>query len=1091
MGFTMSARYGGVCGKCNARFEEGDSILWEKETKKVSGCPRCYSAPRNVTAQFRAPLQSFQVPDLTLLPRQILPPSRTEVEAVPAPTIQLDEHQQMACNWREGKALVAACAGCHRRGQGILMHDGSIKAVESVKVGDLLMGSDGTPRRVLRLIRGRGEMVEVVPVKGASFVVNLDHVLSVEMSTSRKHRDHKKVFDLTVRDYLMQPIGWRTRAKLFRRGVDFATRTRHDRSRLRDVDPYFLGMLLGDGSFVGKTVGLHKPGAFVVQLAKEQAKIWGLRLKVVAADSPCPGYRFVLPERKGVPRAEYVNPLRQALNRLGLGGLDCFKKFIPDAYKCGTVGVRRAMLAGLFDADGHLCTGSLDYISASRQLSEDIAFVARSLGLAAYVALCEKRDQFGGGGTYWRVSVSGDLTALPFRRLKATPRKQIKDVRCTGFTVNRIGTVEDFYGFTLDGDGRYLLSDFTVTHNSGKTTLLVERIAALLREGTPPESLLTVVYNRAAAELLKQRLDKRVGLSYVQRLGVFTFHGWAYSLLREAGSGLVGKGRVIGVNDGPSAASIAAAAVKQGKLDFHGDVIDLLKLVDFAREGMVDLNAPDAATKLGLLKPGTAGSFIRTAIEFFREHQQLKLQRGLIDFGDMLYQVVQVAAVSEPFRNVLATRYRHVQVDECQDITPTRLHLASLVGEGAKSWLMVGDLRQAVYSFQGANPDLVMEWARDPEVKLLSLPVNRRSTGAIVDAGNRLTRGHGWNVGGDSLPATTTEGEKVTHWATRSSVEEADAVAMDVMARKEELPLSSNRRANYVCLIRTNAQAVSLEFAFQRLKIPVRVLGHSGGVWGSGLGRDLLAYIRAGEGQLTQDLTRVANKPRRMLKRDTVSAALETSGGDLQKFIDTIGLTRNGHRLAVDLVQLANADWNARVEKAEELLLSALRQSEEDFEEVDDDKKATYKALARQAKTYGSLAAIDAAIEEANKVKEGDPAVEVSSIHRSKGAEWPVVYVCGASSGLMPHARASDLEEELRLFYVAVTRGRDKVVVSAGGPPSTFLNRLFTKEEINGVEVVEATEVEGTGVQTPGDAIIADFEDVEEKAARSKYGTDD
>jgi len=132
------------------------------------------------------------------------------------------------------------------------------------------------------------------------------------------------------------------------------------------------------------------------------------------------------------------------------------------------------LFAGLVDTDGHMSRGyALDYISKSQILAEDFMFVARSLGLAAYMCSKQAYSQTGGGGTYYRVGVSGDLSEIPTRipRRKASVRRQKKSVLRTGFTIESAGEA-DFYGFTLTGDGRYLLEDFTVTHNSGKTHTL-------------------------------------------------------------------------------------------------------------------------------------------------------------------------------------------------------------------------------------------------------------------------------------------------------------------------------------------------------------------------------------------------------------------------------------------------------------------------------------------------------------------------------------------------------------------------------------------------------------------------------------------
>jgi hypothetical protein len=128
------------------------------------------------------------------------------------------------------------------------------------------------------------------------------------------------------------------------------------------------------------------------------------------------------------------------------------------------------LLAGLIDTDGHLTCNCYDYVSKSERLANDVVFLARSLGFAAYLTPCKKHCQTGIEGDYFRVSISGHTDQIPviLERKQATPRQQIKDVLHTGFTIKLLPE-ENYYGFKLDGDHRYLLGDFTITHNCGKT----------------------------------------------------------------------------------------------------------------------------------------------------------------------------------------------------------------------------------------------------------------------------------------------------------------------------------------------------------------------------------------------------------------------------------------------------------------------------------------------------------------------------------------------------------------------------------------------------------------------------------------------
>jgi superfamily II DNA or RNA helicase len=403
--------------------------------------------------------------------------------------------------WKGGarSVLFVMPTGCHRAGQPILMADGSTRPVEAIEAGDRLMGPDSQSRAVLRLCRGTGQMYEVRPTKGAPFVVNADHILSLV------HTETGEIRDVSVKEWL----GWnrwnKHLFKLFRVGVDFPARV-----GALPLDPYLLGVLLGDGGMRANVELTTADPEILREVETRVFRDFGLTPKTSAPHKTSPTYRL-----SGGPRGGRLdaNPIAARLDLLGLWGRSCEDKVVPLPYKTASRSERREILAGLLDTDGSLCHG-YDFISKSQQLAEDVAFLSRSLGLAAYVAPCRKRAQTGAEGTYYRVSISGDINQIPCRlpRKQAAPRQQKKNPLRTGFTLEPLG-VEPFYGFTLDGDGRYLLGDFTVTHNSGKTRVGVE---AMLRAGQRGHRSLWLVHGTSlvaqAARALESEGAPSVGI---------------------------------------------------------------------------------------------------------------------------------------------------------------------------------------------------------------------------------------------------------------------------------------------------------------------------------------------------------------------------------------------------------------------------------------------------------------------------------------------------------------------------------------------------------------------------------------------------
>lgn len=402
------------------------------------------------------------------------------VQPPPAPNgMQMRQYQRecidaVLAGWVEYKRQLAVLAtGCHAKGTPIMLADGRTKLVEDIVVGDRLMGWDNTPRRVFSLARGRQEMVRIVPVKGEPFVVNIDHLLTLvrtQRSSKPKYPSHRSaVVDVSVRDWL----GWSRTGKhlhkLLRQGIEL-------HPVAHTISPYFIGAFLGDGHckqyqsarwMTTIPVMITTGDQEVIRACEVEAERWacGVRTAPNSENSVNVFLGASKPRGRG-----HRNPLSQELVRLGIA-VDGSMKFIPDAYKFTDTGTRLEVLAGLLDTGGHLAAhGVFDYISQSKRLAEDVVWLSRSLGLAAYLKPCEKRDQHGNGGTYYRVCISGHVDMIPTRipRKQAKPRLQKKDVLRTGFSVELL-PADDYYGFSIEGDGRFLLGDFTVTHNCGKT----------------------------------------------------------------------------------------------------------------------------------------------------------------------------------------------------------------------------------------------------------------------------------------------------------------------------------------------------------------------------------------------------------------------------------------------------------------------------------------------------------------------------------------------------------------------------------------------------------------------------------------------
>lgn len=429
--------------------------------------------------------------------------------------MQLRYYQQNAINAlykylgeKQGNPCIVMPTGCHEYGHPILMAGGTTKPVQSVCIGDIVVGPDSLPRTVLNTCFGYGDMYRITPIKGEPFVVNGDHVLSLECTNEGKkfncNKNGYEIDNITVRDYLGKAKYWKHLRKVRRVPVEFYN------TYTLPIPPYILGVLIGDGC-LRNGISVAKPDKEVIDELHKYAEEFGLITKTTyGRNGECPHTSIC--KKKGMK-----NPLSSLLKELGLFNKLSHEKYIPQIYKAADYYDKLEMLAGILDTDGHMVKSGYDYISKSEMLADDVVFMARSVGL--YAKKVEKwcECQTGAGGIYYRVHISGDCSCIPCRiqRKKSPERKQKKSVLKTGFTVTR---VEDgmYYGFTLDGDHLYVDGNFVVHHNSGKTPLLTTMCKDVIRWGGRALVLSHV------KELLEQSRDTLLRIDDTLDVGVYS-----------------------------------------------------------------------------------------------------------------------------------------------------------------------------------------------------------------------------------------------------------------------------------------------------------------------------------------------------------------------------------------------------------------------------------------------------------------------------------------------------------------------------------------------------------------------------------------
>lgn len=334
---------------------------------------------------------------------------------------------------------------CLAKGTKVMMYDGSTKNAEEILQGDELMGINGEKRTVLSTTNGREQMYEVVQKNGDPYTVNESHILSL------KNRITGQVKNISVKEYVSRygrsSSKWR----------GYKSTIRGSFKNLK-VDPYLLGVWLGDGkSDLSCGVMIESMKNEVVDYLMEYCKTNGLFLsKYTQEKSKSDSYNIVSSFGSGTGKKDKKN-LKHTMIDMGVSK----NKHIPIDYKLSSEKQRLELLAGIIDTDGFFGGHYYEIIQRRKTLAYDIVFLCRSLGFKTTVT--EKSINM---TTYYRVYFSGDLSVVPVRiSYKKCLKKNRNNALLTDITVIK-KSVDDYYGFEIDGDKLFLLGDFTVTHNT-------------------------------------------------------------------------------------------------------------------------------------------------------------------------------------------------------------------------------------------------------------------------------------------------------------------------------------------------------------------------------------------------------------------------------------------------------------------------------------------------------------------------------------------------------------------------------------------------------------------------------------------------
>ena len=336
---------------------------------------------------------------------------------------------------------------CHAKGTPIMLSDGSMKKVEDIQVGDFLMGDDSKPRTVLSLARGQDKMYDIIPVKGEKYTVNQEHILCLRASGFPKMAFNKHKANTNFNIQWIENNDFQSRT--------FSYNSENIEEKRKEAEAFFATIKETDNVL---EIAVKD---YLELSAKKKGFLKGYRVSIDFPEKELPIDPYMIGYWLGDGTSGDFSDNDTFLNTLKQYDM-INNKHIPMIYKCNSRENRLKLLAGFLDGNGCSNTKSGYKITQKNEtLMDDVVYLARSLGFASYK------------NALFTVCINGNgLDEIP-RKIASKPKKQIKDVLVTGIKVEYVGE-DDYYGFTLDGNCRYVIGDFTVTHNTATSIAIAE-----------------------------------------------------------------------------------------------------------------------------------------------------------------------------------------------------------------------------------------------------------------------------------------------------------------------------------------------------------------------------------------------------------------------------------------------------------------------------------------------------------------------------------------------------------------------------------------------------------------------------------------
>jgi len=567
---------------------------------------------------------------------------------------------------------------------------------------------------------------------------------------------------------------------------------------------------------------------------------------------------------------------------------------------------------------------------------------------------------------------------------------------------------------------------------SGKTHSVCSRIANMVQEGTDPKKILAVTFSVKAAEEMEKRI-KLLGCPIRTKTGgegvrIGTLHSLALEIIRDDS-----EWKKLEVDQKSQGGIILKEIVGWKCMNWQG--VDLTSVEHYIAHCRNELVDPDAATH-----------FDERYVQAYTAYHHKMLQAGLLAFDDMLFFAVKHLRTSREVRDRWNKRYDHTIIDEFQDTNRAQLEMCLILSDGCKSYMVVGDDDQSIYQWRGAHPEFMMGFAR--EATLITLDINYRSTPSIINAANSVIAFNQNRIKKSAKPNSVSD--TLPEFCPVTNPDEEAIVVFEKMNLQRE---EKKEWKDFTILYRTNAQSRAFEEVFIQKGVPYQIIG-GWDFWKRKEIHDVMSYLKLSVRDDDEAALRVMNKPHRFLGAKTMEKVKTEAKSKNMGVMDIIRSMADGNYQDVRSQQiLALKEFlccvsqvrNMAKQNAEphQILGYVIDQmgylewllKDEGSDNPENSRTSNLRELQRTSMRFKTanemIQYLDDLAKEKRKKKVDRNLVTLMSIHRSKGLEFPVVFLVGASEEILPHARNENLEEERRLFYVAITRAREKLYVSS------------------------------------------------------------